>query len=278
MNIYQKSFNPSDDNYKHCPLCKHVLTISNKHPDYKECTYCHTLFKYKNIVSIENYDAYINIYKNKEKIERELILDYAHYKNIKEVLLKPINSANIDKFAKIISFGGGYPKLEAALGKSDWIIVYDFLADEVYEKYKHMFFEVYKNLITENFKLEYRNTAISADNIANLLLQEAQESADDKMLITFVHILEHLYYQDFIKLLKSLILNVPDDVKERTQFIIYQPNVATANSHTWFHFAAIEHVLFLPIDTYIFVLTQLGFDCLFQQTIHDDLYIFGRLK
>lgn len=283
LTAYQEVFDcKNPEQFKFCPNCKYPLKPSTKHPDFKECSNekCQILYRFRNFVSVENIDQYYKIYDDEEKIIRELTSDLGFYRNQKNTLDIPFQNLNLNHFDKVIAFGGGYPKLETALNLSDNIIVYDFLAD-VYEKHQEKFFNIFRDFIAQrpNYKLEYRKEFVDSKNIAEFVIKEYQEieKENKKILITFVHIFEHLFYKDFISTLKSLIKNIPEEIRKNIYILIYQPNVETALNQNWFHFRPIEHVLFVPLKTYVIILSLLGIDVYSYMTIANDLYIVGRL-
>jgi len=212
---------------KKCPNCSYELKTSNLNSEFLECSnpHCKVLIREKNIIDNVNINNYTDIY-NKNRIFDDLKNDLKHYTDYKNSLKLPFNENLLpNNFDKILSFGGGFPKLEVSLGLSNTIIVFDFLSD-IYEKYNDNFFEIYKPLINDKqYDISYRKQRFSDKNISKIINNESKNN--EAILLSFVHIFEHFKYDDVINILKKL-KNIN---KKNLYFLIYQPNIETAKNY-----------------------------------------------
>ncbi|MBW1784915.1 MAG: hypothetical protein JRL30_29755 [Deltaproteobacteria bacterium] len=155
----------------------------------------------------------------------------------------------------ILSIGGGHPKLESYL-KPDRIDIYD-LFPEVYLETLDDFRQVYDYYGT----IQYHRVKMDACLLPNASL-DSQNG-----LITFVHFLEHLNYEQAMQILKNLPPN--------TDVVIYGPNSEKKPmSPDWIHMRPKDHLTLIPLKSLREILSAMKYEIRYETPYSDDLLVF----
>lgn len=234
-----------------CPHCKFKLEDSiNK--DYVRCNSCFSHFKressYFTSESNKVKDHYI---KNLSEI---LNLDKGHYDRFFNFDTTSRVKLLYSEMNRIVSFGGGFPKLESYLNPKV-IKVYDLFPD-VYRSQVKLFREIFNF----NGKLEFIKFELNENSIDCADIKEND-------LITFVHILEHFHYDQIIEMFSNLPSNITVS--------IYSPNVGRQPTmgKDWLHFVAPDHITLLSLNSMVDIIKQLGYNIIIKYPYDCDMMI-----
>ena len=251
-----------------CPLCNSEnFTMYELRPEYDICNKCDTIILRENERDVVEFNkqAYLSSTSKTDNMVKMLHSDKMHYDkmflNFRNNGLFDIT--NID-FNHIHSFGGGLPKFESYLKHND-INVYD-LCPEGYSQYLSIFSDIYEYDKNINYK-EYRHDL--DNNFYDMLCSLSNN--DNKDLFSFIHFLEHLTPENFIRTFQDL-AKFKNEFKNK-RFIIYQPCFSKARkNYDWVHFVD-QHVVMFPLKSFESFLRDNGFTSIVSTEYSDDLMI-----
>lgn len=237
-----------------CPSCQCELRGSLINENYLACPCCETFFR-KRDASISPKEDRIKESYRKRAITI-LHSDKTHYENLY------CDPFIVDKFRIpllhrdwILSIGGGHPKLESYL-KPESIDICD-LFPEVYLETMDDFRRLYNYHGTIRYhrvQIDASFTPPTPDNTKN-------------GLITFVHFLEHLTYDQAIQVLRNLPPN--------TDVAIYGPNSEKKPmGHDWIHMRPKDHLTLIPLKKFRQILSAMDYQIKYDTAYSDDLLIF----
>lgn len=224
--------------------------------DYKRCNNCNTLIRNEYIS--KDVDFYTDTYFDKSTVTKILVEDKGHYDRLFTKLSTLDTTVDIDfsNIDRISCYGGGYPKLESYIGVND-ITVYDLVA----LKYKDGESQFRSIFTCNDINIDYKNFNITDNfNIDKTITNE---------IITFVHVLEHLKFEDIESIFNDLRM-----INNTNYIIIYQPNPIRFRSNNWIHHNE-QHITLIPFNTMQYILTKFNFNILFKLEYDDDMmFIF----
>lgn len=226
-------------------------------------------------------------YNEVKEYQKIIDADLGHYARM--VAEKPFLEV-VDKYKKILSIGGGIPKIEAAYIKANHIDVIDMKAD-IYKQLISYFKKTYKvnpeiNYLSEVETVDYYTVRKYSElaktpvkwsyedrpTVSKEIQLDANIKDNEKYTydcVSFVHFLEHLTWDTIVKLIKE----------QTTDIFIYMPNIEAAKDDTWFHFArfVVDHNTFFTMDAMRQLGESLGYD-VSAKAYKDDMFILMKNK
>lgn len=236
-----------------CPSCDTGLREFMINGDYFVCPFCETLFR-KSEESIRPEEACIKE-SYRERAITILNSDKTHYEGLY------CNPFIVEKFRIpllnrdwILSIGGGHPKLESYL-RPKRIEVCD-LFPEVYLETIDDFRQIY------NYGGLIQYHRVSVDGAFLPAVPDYGHG-----LITFVHFLEHLDYDQTIQVLRNL--------PPHMDAVIYGPNSEKKPmSRDWIHMRPQDHLTLIPLKRMREILSAMGYTIRYDTMYSDDMLIF----
>jgi|GEM_PF-7114589 len=237
-----------------CPSCQSRLRESLVNENYLVCPSCETLYR-KRDESVTPEDNTIKE-SYRERAISILRSDKAHYEGLY------CNPFIVEKFRIpllnrdwILSIGGGHPKLESYLSPKR-IDVCD-LFPEVYLETICDFRQIYNY----DGLIQYHRVRVDGT-----FLPAVPERARNG-LISFVHFLEHLDYDQTIQVLKNL--------PPHMDTVIYGPNSEKKPmSRDWIHMRPKDHLTLIPLKRMREILLAMGYTIRYDTMYSDDMLIF----
>jgi len=234
-----------------CPHCNSKLENS-VNEDYIRCNNCFSHFKKEeayiepdDIIIKDHYiDDLLNILES-DKNHFDKFFNFNRTSRVK--LIYSLKE-------RIISFGGGFPKLESYL-KPKLIKVYD-----LFPKLYSSNIEQFRNIFDFNNKITFNKLKLDENSINDVKIEE-------KDLITFVHILEHFHYDQIVNIFKNLPKNII--------VIIYSPNSGRQPTmdKNWLHFVGRDHITLLTLNSMVELIERLGYNVVINYTYDCDMFI-----
>ncbi len=198
--------------------------------------------------TLSSFDFYGKTYPL-EEFRRILNSDLKHYENMLPDVQKRMPGI-IGKYKKVVTVGGGIPKLETSILQAESIKVVE-LIPEMYKPLMAEFKELYN--VPDSVEIKYEKKAIKQP----YGLKEAD-------VVVFCHFLEH---QKSFKTIKKWL------EYQKTDVIIYGPNIRKAKGMNWIHFGDhnIDHNTFFTIEALVSVAKEFGYSCETLEHSHDML-------
>jgi hypothetical protein len=236
-----------------CPSCDIGLREFIINENYLVCPCCETLFR-KSDESISPKEACIRE-SYRERAITILNSDKTHYENLycDPFIVEKFSIPLLDR-DWILSIGGGHPKLESYL-KPKRIDICD-LFPEVYMQSMDDF----RRLYNYDGVIQYHRVKI--DGAFTPPVPEATQNG----LITFVHFLEHLEYDQAIQVLKNL--------PRHTDVVIYGPNSEKKPmGREWIHMRPKDHLTLIPLKRFRQILSAMKYEIRYDTPYSDDMLI-----
>ncbi len=178
-------------------------------------------------------------YNDIEEYRRIIDVDLPHYKRM--VKDNPFPEI-VGKYNKILSIGGGIPKIETYYLKANEVDVIE-MKKEVYQQLVAYYKDEYKVEPT----IRYVDKPGEYDCVA------------------FVHFLEHITWNTVCEIIEN----------QTTDIFIYMPNIEAAENDNWFHFAnfVVDHNTFFTMDAMKRLGVSLGYE-VESKGYKDDMFIW----
>ncbi|MCF8082759.1 MAG: class I SAM-dependent methyltransferase [Deltaproteobacteria bacterium] len=237
-----------------CPSCQSELRESLINDNYLACPFCESLFRKKE-GSISPQEACLEE-SYRDRAITILNNDKHHYEYLY------CNPFIVEKFRIpllnrdwILALGGGHPKLEAYL-QPKRIEACD-LFPEVYLKTMEEFRSVYDY----SGEVQYHRVSIDAS------FRPPTPSDSTNGLISLVHFLEHLEYEESIRVLKNL--------PSHTDVVIYGPNAGKKPMPgDWIHLRPQDHLTLVTLKRLKQILSDMKYEIKYDTAFADDMLIY----
>jgi hypothetical protein len=236
-----------------CPSCHTGLREFIINENYLVCPCCETLFrKWDESISPKE-DCVKESYR--ERAITILNSDKMHYENLY------CNPFIVEKFRIpllnrdwILSIGGGHPKLESYLNPA---------RIEICDLFPQVYLETideFRRLYNYYGDIHYHPVKIDA------AFTFPAPADTNKGLITFVHFLEHLEYDQAVQVLENL--------PRQTDVAIYGPNSEKKPMDCdWIHMRPKDHLTLIPLKRLREILSAMKYEIRYDTPYSDDLLI-----
>jgi hypothetical protein len=186
-----------------------------------------------------------------------------HYDTICNILNRDdsgYNLKSLEKLSQCCCYGGGYPQFEIKFPINK-VTIYDLIAD----KYQKRF-----NVFSSIYNVEGKDVEFKKHDLLNGI-----DKIENDILVTFIHVLEHLTFND----IKNILIDVRGKITDGSKVLIYQPNPRKARDNNWFHFDKhLQHINFMTIKSFGLLLNEIGFDIEHEMEYSDDLLLIFKKK
>ena len=199
----------------------------------------------------------VDLMYNDERINEVIRNDVGHYRGLHATFKLHQKRLFETHYDICYAFGGGIPKFETYLNVQN-IKVIDGMANKYIP-----FTQAFRKWYGFTGDIEYEQLILNSN-----IISRYPYDINKKMILTFIHFLEHQSLDEHLKILKDLPKNI--DV------LVYGPNVSKYLYKDWIHGRdwILDHNTFIPYKKFLQILEDLNYKIYFSAEYSDDLLFY----